>query len=255
MNQANPAQPLADILDLKPLADLPPEPLSALLPWLLAGAAALLALLAAWRIRRFLANRRPPAPAVDPVDAALAALEAQRPLLDQNRESAFALSDTLKRFLAARFGLPAPVMTGEEIALALDRLALSPETVRDLRDILRRTELAKFAGQDPGLQARQSDLDRTVALVRACAPREVEARPEHERLAGVLGRIRGVFARPKGPGRRVEQRRRPAHLEEDFIFSEGDPGHSGRPAPPEASACRNPSGAADGTAGPNRGGA
>ena len=140
-----------DIEDLDPL-----EPLRRWPSWLPGAAAGLVAAASAaavaWGLRR---RRRPqrrptPPPPVAPEVAAQAALRALADAIDPSPEAGrrlcFALSEILRAYVEARFGLNATDLTYEEIMQRLGSTLELPDAQRSaLRDILRQTDAGKFA--------------------------------------------------------------------------------------------------------------
>jgi hypothetical protein len=152
--------------DIAPPVALPERAL--LLPtWLALGLLIALAVLAAlwWRRR----GQGSPA-ATQPADAlALAELEQLQTLIDQDRVEAFhiRLADVLRRYLAARFGLPAPARTTEEL-LSATLVAGEPIVARPqlVGALLGQCDLVKFARQRPGRDAMQAALAAALSFVQ-----------------------------------------------------------------------------------------
>lgn len=161
---------------LLPLADFP-RPL--LGPWALAALAVLLAALALLVLR---ARRRRPAlaPALPPLDEMtkrLDALEAAPPDPDP-RPFYVELSGALRAYLARALGLPALAQSTDDLLAALEGRAEVPEAALDeFARILRRADLAKFAGLRPDEEARRLDAERARAAAAAIEA-EVRARGE-----------------------------------------------------------------------------
>ena len=144
-----------DIRDIKgPLAI--PFAVATLLPW----AAALLALAAAavWLYRRWRrrsrpetgAPARPPRPAHEVALEALAALEAEG-LIERGEIKTWhiRLSDILRVYLEGRFGLDAMEMTTGEVLDGLRGTDADGGAAGDLRQVLDRCDLVKFAKLRP----------------------------------------------------------------------------------------------------------
>ena len=136
----------------------------------LAGAAAFLL--------RFVLRRRedrrrspPPPPAHE---VALAELRRIREsgLLEEGRISEYTgqVSDVLRRYLLARFALPAPERTTEEF---LDEIARAPvldrARKRFLADYLARCDLVKFAAAEPGRRELEGLFESSVEFVEETA--------------------------------------------------------------------------------------
>jgi hypothetical protein len=149
---------------------LPDPPPAELWPWLLAGAAIALAIIAWWWIRR----ARRPKPPPTPMEEALAALlrlrqsgmdeEADRRLIVQ------AAADALRTYLQARLELPATARTTAEFARLLDAApGLDSQTRPSILQLLADADLAKFANLAPSVETVKETLDRVEAIVRSAA--------------------------------------------------------------------------------------
>jgi len=166
-----PAPPDADIRGPKPLVEIARAPKPNMALWFgLGGAAAVLALGAVLWYRH--AHKRHLASPPETALAALAELEASRETMVAE---AFAnrAAQTIRQYIAERFGLAAPRRTSEEFFNALAHEASSPlHAVSDpLRLFLKSCDLAKFAavpldaGQRGGLlQAARGFINATAAL-------------------------------------------------------------------------------------------
>lgn len=170
-----------DIRDIKgPLAI--PFAVAALLPW----AAALLALaaVAAWLHRR---RRRqsgpetrapavPPRPAHETALAALDALEAEG-LIERGEIKTYhiRLSDILRVYLEGRFGLDAMEMTTGEVLDGLRGSDADAGAVADLRGLLDRCDLVKFAKLRPAAAACRELAPLARRVVNATTPVEPAA--------------------------------------------------------------------------------
>lgn len=154
--------------------------------WLWIALAILAALAAAvLALRKFLLTPRTflhMAPVIPPDQIALAALEAlrQKGWIEALKIEPFyvALSDIVRRYLEARFGLRAPERTTEEFI----RDALSSRKLSDIhRDLvtgfLEQSDLVKFARHAPGAADMHHALDSAERLVRETIP----AAPEPEK--------------------------------------------------------------------------
>jgi hypothetical protein len=152
--------------DIAPPVALPE--LGLLLPsWLALGLLTALAALAAiwWRRRQ-----QPASGALQPADAlALAELEQLRSLIDQDRVEDFHIrrAEVLRRYLAARFGLPAPVQTTEEL-LAATLAAGEPMVARRqlVGALLSQCDLVKFARHCPARDDMQAALAAATSFVQ-----------------------------------------------------------------------------------------
>ena len=146
-----------DIRDIKGPLAIPFEAVT-LLPWI----AALLALAAAgaWLYRRYRRRTRPeaPVPARPPRPAhvvareALDALEAAR-LLERGEIKTWhiRLSDILRVYIEGRFGVDAMEMTTGEVLDGLRRTDADTGAVADVRRLLDRCDLVKFAKLRPAM--------------------------------------------------------------------------------------------------------
>jgi hypothetical protein len=161
--------PDADFASPRDIA--PPVALPAfgpLLPsWLALGLLTALAALAAvwWRRRQ-----QPASGALQPADAlALAELEQLRSLIDQDRVEDFhvRLAEVLRQYLAARFGLPAPVQTTEELLAAI-LAAGEPMLARRqlVGALLGQCDLVKFARHRPARDDMQAALAAAMSFVQ-----------------------------------------------------------------------------------------
>lgn len=167
---------LDDLRDAVGPFDLPPEPAG----WgvVLGVALAALALAGAALALRFTLRRReehrrspPPPPAHE---VALAELKEIREsgLLEEGRVSEYTdrVSDVLRRYLEARYALPAPERTTEEF---LDEVARAPvldrARKRFLADYLAQCDLVKFAAADPGRRELEGLFESSVKFVEETA--------------------------------------------------------------------------------------
>jgi len=167
---------LDDLRDAVGPFELPPDPAG----WgvVLGIPLAVLALAGAAFALRFALRRReerrrspPPPPAHE---VALAELREIREsgLLEEGRISEYTdrVSDVLRRYLEARFALPAPERTTEEF---LDEVARAPVLDRTrkrfLADYLAQCDLVKFAAADPGRRELEGLFDSSVKFVEETA--------------------------------------------------------------------------------------
>ncbi len=120
-----------------------------------------------FRLRARWLARRPAPPPTPPHLVALARLAALRPDADTApAQCHHGTAETLRQYLAARFQVPAPEMTREEIAAATRTLPAHAE----LCAVLDRCDLVKFADHTPGAETGRATLDAAVAFVQATAP-------------------------------------------------------------------------------------
>lgn len=155
-----------------------------LLPWLAALAA--LAAAAVWLYRRRRRRTRPaaPAPAVPPRPAhevaleALDALEAAR-LLERGEIKTYhvRLSDILRVYVEGRFGVDAMEMTTGEVVDALRGTDAGGGVAADLRRLLDRCDLVKFAKLRPAVPACRELAPLARSVVAAARVEPVPAAP------------------------------------------------------------------------------
>ena len=156
------------IYDLKGQRTLPFR-LAEIRTYLLWGAAALLLLAAAlyalvrWRRGRGkrLGDLLRPAPPLPPHVAAIRALEAlhNQKLWQNNRHKQYysGLTDILRTYIAARWGIGAMEMTSDEIIAAMRPVELPDKARMDLTAILRDGDLVKFAKATPPAEENEAD--------------------------------------------------------------------------------------------------
>jgi len=168
---------LGDLRDEAGPFELPPEPAGwgsyiAIVLGIVALHAAGAFLLARVLARRAARMRSPPPPPAHLV--ALAELRAVQGsgLLDDGRLAEYTdrVSDILRRYLEARFALPAPERTTEEF---LDEVARAPVLDRRrkqfLADYLAQCDLVKFAAREPGRRELDELYDSSVGFVEETA--------------------------------------------------------------------------------------
>lgn len=156
------------IYDLKGQRTLPFR-LAEIRTYLLWGAAALLLLAAAlYALVRWLRSRGKrlgdlfkPAPPLPPHVAAIRALEAlhNQKLWQNNRHKQYysGLTDILRTYIAARWGIGAMEMTSDEIIAAMRPVELPDKARMDLTAILRDGDLVKFAKATPLAEENEAD--------------------------------------------------------------------------------------------------
>lgn len=167
---------MTDIHDIRDIRD--PGPDLRPLAWGLALLGAVL-LAAGWLYRR--SRRRvfreeiAPAP---PHVAALAALDALSDLRGiDGRHFYYRLSAVLRRYLDARFSIPAPEMTTEELLPALDHPEIGRDLAADLRRLFLEAAPVTYAGLPASIDRMRQDLDSAREAVRRTAP-GADASPE-----------------------------------------------------------------------------
>ena len=156
------------IYDLKGQRTLPFR-LAEIRTYLLWGAAALLLFAAAlYALVRWLRSRGKrlgdlfkPAPSLPPHVAAIRALEAlhNQKLWQNNRHKQYysGLTDILRTYIAARWGIGAMEMTSDEIIAAMRPVELPDKARMDLTAILRDGDLVKFAKATPPAEENEAD--------------------------------------------------------------------------------------------------
>lgn len=156
------------IYDLKGQRTLPFR-LAEIRTYLLWGAVALLLLAAGlYALVRWLRSRGKrlgdlfkPAPPLPPHVAAIRALEAlhNQKLWQNNRHKQYysGLTDILRTYIAARWGIGAMEMTSDEIIAAMRPVELPDKARMDLTAILRDGDLVKFAKATPPAEENEAD--------------------------------------------------------------------------------------------------
>ncbi len=174
---AQSAEPADDIRGPKPLVEIPLPPKSNTWLWLGIGgtvvALGLAGLLWRWYVRR---KRRQSPPQI--ALAALRQLEASREVL---AAEAFAnrAAQTVRQYIADRFGLAAPRRSTEEFLRELagaDGTQLSGES-EHLRTFLKACDLAKFAASDLDAPQRGDLIHAARGFVRATATPSSNTKP------------------------------------------------------------------------------
>ncbi len=163
----------AELLDIKPNADVPVR--SYRLLWVLLAVAALVA--AALAVRRHLARRRartplpPPRPLPERTREALEALRAEG-LLAKGlvREYHFRLSEIVRDYLGERFGFEALECTSAELLGEMERLDPPGVEASELHRFVDQCDVAKFARAEISPTASDWALGYAFALVDATAP-------------------------------------------------------------------------------------
>ena len=156
------------IYDLKAQKNLPFQ-LREIKGYITWGIAVLLLLAAgAWFLHRWLAKRGKgfgdlfkPAPPLPPHVAAIQALENlhNQKLWQNNRHKQYysGLTDILRTYIAARWGIGAMEMTSDEIIEAMRGEELPDKARMDLTSILRDADLVKFAKATPDAEQNEAD--------------------------------------------------------------------------------------------------
>ena len=117
----------------------------------------------------------PPRPAHEAALEALDALERSGLLEDgQIREFHIRVSEILRRYVEARFRVPALEMTTGEVLAGLDSAGVDRALREELRRFLGQCDLVKFAKAEPGEDASRKVLHRGRQIVERSAPRRPE---------------------------------------------------------------------------------
>lgn len=156
------------IYDLKAQQNLPfrMAEIGGYLKWL--AALVVLLLIGAYFLKRYLAARGKrfgdlfkPAPPQPPHVVAIRALESlhNQKLWQNNRHKQYysAVTDILRTYIAARWGVSAMEMTSDEILDATRSLELPDKAAMDLVTILRHADLVKFAKDTPEGEQNEAD--------------------------------------------------------------------------------------------------
>ena len=176
------------IYDLKPQKTLPFQ-LREIKVYLLWGLALLLLLAAgAYALYRWLAKRGKrfgdlfkPAPPLPPHVAAIQALETlhNQKLWQNNRHKQYysGMTDILRTYIAARWGVGALEMTSDEIIESMRGEELPDKARMDLTSILRDADLVKFAKATPDAEQNESDYLKAYYFVEETKLVEEETAP------------------------------------------------------------------------------
>lgn len=187
------------IADIEPPFDVLPYPTWMLA--LLAAVALLLLALAAWLIVRWLRRRPAPPPAM-PGEIALAALreaEKQLDVLDPYRFSIL-VSDILRRYVTAQFGLHATEQTSPEFLAAVSRFPqFKPEEKSLLAAFLERCDLIKFARIDATRDDSRTLLGQARDFVSHASRRNANANASTSTSARVPPPMPGAAAATAAP--------------------------------------------------------
>lgn len=171
--QANAApsvpEAMTDIHDIRDIREPGPD-LRPLARGLALLGAVLLA--AGWLYRR--RRRRVSREAIAPPPPHVAALTELEALSDlrgiDGRRFYFRLSAVLRRYLQARFDIPAPEMTTEELLSALDHPGIGRELAAALRRLFLDAAPVTYAGLPASIDRMRQDLDFAKEAVRQTTP-------------------------------------------------------------------------------------
>ena len=139
-------------------------------------------------IRRGRSLRHPfrPAPELPPHVVAIRALEAlhNQKLWQNNRHKQYysGLTDILRTYIAARYGIGAMEMTSDEIIGELRNFDLPAKSALDLQTVLRDADLVKFAKATPDGEQNEADYLKTYYFVEETKIQEPTSGDEQEIL-------------------------------------------------------------------------
>lgn len=154
-----PPVPMTDIHDIKPL-EIPVAD-GSLLFYILGAVFILAAIGAAIYFWKKFRNRRH-VPAETPIpahEAALRSLDALEGVEAMDGKAFyFSLSNILRTYIEARYGINALEMTTEELLPKIDFPGLRREIHQELKELLRSTDPVKFAGVPAAVSRMQRDL-------------------------------------------------------------------------------------------------
>ena len=150
-------------------------------PWLLAAA-----LIGAawygwkrWKSRRMSPDGTPVRiNALPPEEVAAQAIAALRASgLWENDQAAYylRLTDILRAYLEARYGEPVTAMTSVEVERLVKTRAQSLQIGGEVRELLSRADLVKFAKARPGAEEGPRDADIALGVIKATTPRNYSA--------------------------------------------------------------------------------
>ena len=173
------------VMELKPQRTLPFRfgEIGGYLMWGLLGLLLLAALAYAavrilHRYGRSVGDLFRPAPPVPPHVAAIKALEAlhHQKLWQNGRYKHYysGITDILRTYIAARYGIGAMEMTSDEIIEAMRGVELPRKSAMDLTSILRDADLVKFAKAEPDAEQNENDYTRAYYFVEETKECEVE---------------------------------------------------------------------------------
>ncbi|MEK7233068.1 MAG: hypothetical protein AAB268_04590 [Elusimicrobiota bacterium] len=164
-----------DISDIKgPIKGRP-----ALWPWLSAAVLAWAAWAGwkRWKARRLTPDGTPlpETPALPPEEVAALAIAALRACgLWENDQAAYylRLTDILRAYLEARYDKPVTAMTSVEVERLVKARARNLQIGGNVRELLTRADLVKFAKGKPGPEEGPRDADLALDLIKATTPRD-----------------------------------------------------------------------------------
>lgn len=125
-----------------------------------------------------------PAPPQPPHVVAIRALEAlhHQKLWQNNRHKQYysGITDILRTYIAARYGIGAMEMTSDEIIEAMRGIDLPQKSAMDLTAILRDADLVKFAKATPDAEQNESDYFKAYYFVEETKQEDPETAGEDE---------------------------------------------------------------------------
>jgi hypothetical protein len=165
--------------------------------WAAGGALVIAAALLLWWLRRRRRRGASAIPAPLPHEVALRELDRLRRTdfssLAELRRYYFEISEVLRRYVEARFGLNATDLTTEEILPSLGQLRELPATDSiSLREFLLATDRVKYAAAVPTEHEIEQTYELALSFVESTRPRDESAQPE------AAGTAAPPAARPPG---------------------------------------------------------
>jgi hypothetical protein len=164
-------------------------------PWIVAAVALVAAALLLWwwiRRRKRRVEEAPLEPALPPDYVALTELTRieRMNLLKQGEFKVYytLVTDAVRHYLAARYGVEAMDRTTEEL---LDELGGRGRRVAKLEDLLNEADLVKFAKYVPGEASGTAAMSSAREIVVKTTPRHSESSPVQAVGAGAVGAGRG----------------------------------------------------------------
>jgi hypothetical protein len=174
--------PLAGVPAAEPSHDPPPRPQRELwtaardlaIALCIAIPAALLLALLFLRFKDAFKKAPPPVPPRPAWEVALSRLQAleQEGLLDRHEYETFldGVVDTLREYLGSRYGFDGLECTTREILRQLEQRAPDFSSMLDVRGLLQRTDLVKFARRLPTVDECREAIDQVRRIVRTTTP-------------------------------------------------------------------------------------
>jgi len=170
-DQADKPPPMTDIYDIKPLEKAGLNPM--LFVWIAAGVVivALLIALAIILWKRRKQKQAPATPLIPPEKAALLALNKIDLLIEKDAKLFyFKITEIIRAYLHARFGLDALEMTTEELLPEIATLNLDKKLQNDLKALFYHSDPVKFAEQPANRQLMQNDFKFVETFVNQTTP-------------------------------------------------------------------------------------